>query len=73
MPARSTAPEAFKAIVMDGALAANGMVSFAKALKPDEPEQIRAYLVSKAIDLQKNPPPAFGAPAAPAAPRTHAD
>ena len=73
MPARSTAPEAFKAIVMDGALAANGMVSFAKALKPDEPEPIRAYLVSKAIDLQKNPPPAFGAPAAPAAPRTHAD
>src|SRR5262249_1009169 len=34
--------EAFKTIVIDGALAKNGMVSFAAALKPDEPEAIRA-------------------------------
>ncbi len=47
---------AFKTIVIDGALTQNGMVSFAKALGPDEPEAIRAYLVSKAIALQHAPP-----------------
>jgi quinohemoprotein ethanol dehydrogenase len=45
--------ESFKAIVVDGALTANGMVSFANALKPDEPEAIRAYLVSKAIEAKR--------------------
>jgi quinohemoprotein ethanol dehydrogenase len=46
--------KAFKAIVIDGALAANGMVSFAKALQPDDPEAIRAYLVSQAIEARKS-------------------
>ena len=64
--------EAFKAIVIDGALKQNGMVSFAQALKPEEPEAIRAYLVSKAIEAKKAPPPVFGAAAAPA-PRNHTD
>jgi alcohol dehydrogenase (cytochrome c)/quinohemoprotein ethanol dehydrogenase len=63
--------EAFKAIVIDGALTANGMVSFAKALKPDEPEAIRAYLVSRAIEAKKNPPPIPGAPVAAPAARPH--
>jgi alcohol dehydrogenase (cytochrome c)/quinohemoprotein ethanol dehydrogenase len=64
--------EGFKTIVMDGALKANGMVSFANALKGDEPEAIRAYIVSRAIEAKKNPPPAPGAPPAPA-PRPHAE
>jgi quinohemoprotein ethanol dehydrogenase len=46
--------KAFKAIVIDGALAANGMVSFAKALQPDDPEAIRAYLVSQAIEAKNS-------------------
>lgn len=45
--------EAFRAIVVDGALTANGMVSFRQALQPDEPEAIRAYLVSRAIAAKK--------------------
>ena len=52
--------EAFKAIVIDGALEPNGMVSFRKVLKPDDAEAIRAYVVHLANDLKKNPPPAFG-------------
>ena len=67
-------PEAFKAIVVDGALTPNGMVSFAKALKPDEPEAIRAYLVSKAIQAKNAPPTGAGAaPPAAAAPRNHGE
>jgi len=42
------AAEAFKAIVIDGALAKNGMVSFAKAIKPEDAEAVRAYLVNRA-------------------------
>ena len=54
--------EVFNSIVVDGALSANGMVSFKKALKRDQVESIRAYMVSRAIDLKKNPPPVFGPP-----------
>ncbi len=50
--------EAFKAIVIDGALEPNGMVSFRKVLKPDDAEAIRAYVVHLANELKKNPPPA---------------
>ncbi len=49
----------FKTIVLDGALTQNGMVSFKKALQEDQVESIRAYMVSRAIDLKKNPPPPF--------------
>ena len=48
--------EVFNSIVMDGALTANGMVSFKKALKQPEVDSIRAYMVSRAIDLKQNPP-----------------
>jgi len=61
--------EAFKAIVIDGVLRQNGMVSFAEALKPDEPEAIRAYLVSRAIEAKRLRPPV----AAPPAPRNHGE
>jgi quinohemoprotein ethanol dehydrogenase len=65
--------EAFKTIVIDGALSKNGMVSFAKALKPDEPEAIRAYLVSRAIELKNMPPPPGNAPPGPASPPQHGE
>ena len=54
----------FKSIVIDGILQNNGMVSFAKMLKPAEAEAIRAYVVSQANVLKSNPPPALGAPGA---------
>jgi quinohemoprotein ethanol dehydrogenase len=49
--------DAFKTIVIDGALTQNGMVSFAAALQPDEPEAIRAYLVARAIEAKHAAPP----------------
>jgi alcohol dehydrogenase (cytochrome c)/quinohemoprotein ethanol dehydrogenase len=65
--------EGFKAVVYDGVLTDNGMLSFKKALTPDEIEAIRAHLVSVANDLKQHPQPAFagfgpppgGAPAPP--------
>ncbi len=39
----------FEAIVLDGTLAANGMVSFAEALSPEDAEAVRAYVISQAI------------------------
>jgi quinohemoprotein ethanol dehydrogenase len=48
--------EVFNSIVIEGALTANGMVSFKQALTQDEVESIRAYVVSRAIDAQKNGP-----------------
>jgi quinohemoprotein ethanol dehydrogenase len=58
------APEAFKAIVIDGVLQDNGMVSFKKSLTPQDAEAIRAYVVRLAHQA-KNAPPApprgFGA------------
>jgi mono/diheme cytochrome c family protein len=59
----------FKLIVIDGALQANGMVSFAKVLSPQEAEAIRAHVVHLA-NIAKNAPPmqAAGPAAAPAAP-----
>jgi quinohemoprotein ethanol dehydrogenase len=48
----------FKAIVIDGILQKNGMVSFAKVLTPDDADSIRAYVVSLANDAKNNPPPA---------------
>jgi alcohol dehydrogenase (cytochrome c)/quinohemoprotein ethanol dehydrogenase len=55
--------DAFKSIVIDGALSANGMVSFKQALQPDDAEAIRAYIVSRSI-AAKNAPPPVGPPAA---------
>src|SRR6185503_5216064 len=51
--------EAFKAIVIDGALEPNGMVSFRKVLKPQDAEAIRAYVTHLANEA-KNAPPGFG-------------
>ena len=62
--------DAFKAIVVDGALKANGMVSFKEALTGEgDPEAIRAYLVSRSIAAKNAPPPVPGAPPAAVPPR----
>jgi len=42
--------EAFRTVVVDGALEGRGMVSFRKRLSKDEAEAIRAYLVKRAIE-----------------------
>lgn len=41
-------PSAWKAVVLDGALKGNGMVSFSAQLKPEDAEAIRAYALSQA-------------------------
>ena len=41
-------PDALKAVVIDGALEHNGMVSFARSIKPEEVEAIRQYLIKRA-------------------------
>jgi PQQ-dependent dehydrogenase, methanol/ethanol family len=53
----------FKAIVIDGALQNNGMVSFAEHLTPDDAEAIRAYVVSLANAAKAEAPPPAPAPA----------
>jgi alcohol dehydrogenase (cytochrome c)/quinohemoprotein ethanol dehydrogenase len=58
-------PELFKAIVIDGALQADGMVSFKKVLTVQDAEAIRSYIVTLA-NQSKNAPP-VGPPGAPAA------
>jgi quinohemoprotein ethanol dehydrogenase len=51
--------DGFKAIVIDGVLQENGMVSFRKELTPQDTEAIRAYVVHVA-NLAKNAPPTPG-------------
>jgi mono/diheme cytochrome c family protein len=51
--------DAFKAIVIDGALQPNGMVSFRKVLTPQDAEAIRAHVVHLA-NQAKNASPGFG-------------
>ncbi|HEU4624687.1 MAG TPA: PQQ-dependent dehydrogenase, methanol/ethanol family [Steroidobacteraceae bacterium] len=51
--------ESFRAVVLDGVLTENGMLSFKKTLSPQDVEAIRAHLVRLAHDLQKHPEPAF--------------
>ena len=58
-------PEALKAIVIDGVLAKNGMVSFKSALTPEDVEAVRAYMVSRAHDAVKNGIAGPGAPGLP--------
>jgi alcohol dehydrogenase (cytochrome c)/quinohemoprotein ethanol dehydrogenase len=54
--------DAFKAIVIDGALQGNGMVSFRKMLTPEDAEAIRAYIVHIANQAKKAPPAPPGGP-----------
>ena len=41
-------PEALRAVAIDGALQHNGMVSFKAALKPEDIEAVRQYLIKRA-------------------------
>jgi quinohemoprotein ethanol dehydrogenase len=53
----------FKAIVVDGALAEGGMISFRNSLNEGDVEAIRSYLTLRANELKRNPPrPGFGPP-----------
>jgi alcohol dehydrogenase (cytochrome c)/quinohemoprotein ethanol dehydrogenase len=61
--------DAFKTVVIDGALTQNGMVSFAKAIKPEDAEAVRAYIVAKANEAKKAEAAKGAAPAAKAAPK----
>ncbi|HUK01058.1 MAG TPA: PQQ-dependent dehydrogenase, methanol/ethanol family [Steroidobacteraceae bacterium] len=63
------AADAFKAIVIDGGLQVNGMVSFRKVLTVQDAEAIRAYVVHVANQAKSSPPTlGFGPPPAAAAP-----
>jgi quinohemoprotein ethanol dehydrogenase len=66
---------AFKAVVLDGVLTENGMLSFAKALKAVDVEAIRSHLTKLANEVRNAPPPppfagpgGAGAPLPPPAP-----
>jgi PQQ-dependent dehydrogenase (methanol/ethanol family) len=48
-----TSEAAFKTVVLDGALAGNGMVSFAKYLTPTQVEAIRAYIIEESRKNQQ--------------------
>ena len=50
-------PEAFVAVVIDGALQANGMASFKERLTADEVESVRAYLIERANQAKAALPP----------------
>ena len=67
------AADAFKAIVIDGALQPDGMVSFRKVLTLQDAEAIRAYIVHVANQAKNAPPPPGfgggpGGPGGPAGP-----
>jgi hypothetical protein len=49
--------EVFKAVVYDGALTENGMLSFKKTLTPEDVEALRAHIVRLANDFKANPRP----------------
>jgi quinohemoprotein ethanol dehydrogenase len=56
------AQEAFDAVVLKGVLVDKGMASFASALKPEDTQAIRAFIIERANEAKKNPPPIFGPP-----------
>ena len=46
--------DAWKGVIIDGALKDSGMVSFAKVLTPQDAEAIRAYVVDRSIWTKAN-------------------
>ncbi len=55
----------FDQVVLKGVLSERGMASFAEALKPADTAALRAYIIARANELKKNPPPnPFGPPPA---------
>ena len=57
--------EGFDSVVLKGVLSAKGMASFASALKPEDTQAIRAYIISRANEIKKMPPPPGFGPAPP--------
>jgi alcohol dehydrogenase (cytochrome c)/quinohemoprotein ethanol dehydrogenase len=51
------AKESFAAVVLDGALQANGMASFKSVLNADQAESIRAYMIERANQAKNAPTP----------------
>jgi alcohol dehydrogenase (cytochrome c)/quinohemoprotein ethanol dehydrogenase len=49
--------EAFAAVVLNGALQANGMASFKERLSADEVESVRAYIIQRANQAKASPAP----------------
>jgi alcohol dehydrogenase (cytochrome c)/quinohemoprotein ethanol dehydrogenase len=49
--------DAFKSVVLDGVLQANGMASFKGRLNADDVESVRAYLIKRANDAKNSPRP----------------
>ncbi|HTR00321.1 MAG TPA: PQQ-dependent dehydrogenase, methanol/ethanol family [Candidatus Acidoferrum sp.] len=49
--------EAFDQVVLGGVRAEKGMVSFASSLQPADTSALRAYLISRAVELKKAQPP----------------
>ncbi len=45
--------EGFDQVVLKGALAARGMASFAKVLKPKDTEAVRAFIIARANEIKK--------------------
>ncbi len=45
-------PDAIRTVVIDGALQHNGMVSFKTALKPEEVEDVRRYVIKRANEKE---------------------
>jgi quinohemoprotein ethanol dehydrogenase len=43
--------DAFKTVLLEGALKDNGMISFAKWLSPKDVDDVHAYLVKRSRDL----------------------
>lgn len=61
--------EGFDQIVLGGVRQERGMASFANTLKPKDTAAIREYIIARANEIKKHPPPAF--PGAPPAPQPH--
>jgi alcohol dehydrogenase (cytochrome c)/quinohemoprotein ethanol dehydrogenase len=49
--------QGFESIVLGGSLSANGMASFASALKPEDTAAIREYLIARAHEIKSSLPP----------------
>ncbi|MXP00659.1 PQQ-dependent dehydrogenase, methanol/ethanol family [Altererythrobacter xixiisoli] len=52
----ATNRDAWRGVVIDGALADNGMASFAEQLTPDQAEAVRGYVLSAAREAAAKPP-----------------
>ncbi len=48
--------EGFDQVVLKGVLAERGMASFAAALKPEDSQAIRAFIIARANELKNMPP-----------------